>query len=225
MKIIDKNKDYYDYLQGVFGQDPKAVYLRGPSHVFDENDRPPFLVKSLPDNIVAYQGEIICRCGEVCHYIYFENKGGGVEMEEFFSQKVSVGSDSVPLRLSYSMTAWKRDIPKSHAVHHSHFPEKERFISESIREHTSSPPDRIRRRYGELGPCSPFGYFCGRYSFENPILLSFPITVIPAEKVFIEIQDFLLSRYDDKAVKDGRTDIEKLEAAGFDRKTSFRKIK
>ena len=28
MKIIDKNKDYYDYLQGVWGQDPKAIYAR-----------------------------------------------------------------------------------------------------------------------------------------------------------------------------------------------------
>lgn len=25
MKIIDKNKDYYDFLMGVYGQDPKAV--------------------------------------------------------------------------------------------------------------------------------------------------------------------------------------------------------
>lgn len=28
MKIISKFKDYYDYLQGIYGQDPKATYER-----------------------------------------------------------------------------------------------------------------------------------------------------------------------------------------------------
>lgn len=51
------------------------------------------------------------------------------------------------------------------------------------------------------------------------------MTVILAETVFIEIQDFLLSSFEDKTVHDSRTDVEKLESAGFDRKTSFRNVK
>lgn len=42
MKIIDKRKDYYDYLQGIWGQDPKAVYYRMAKDVFKSNERPEF---------------------------------------------------------------------------------------------------------------------------------------------------------------------------------------
>lgn len=42
MKIIDKNKDYYDYLQGVWEQDPKAVYVRSGSLLFTGERRPLF---------------------------------------------------------------------------------------------------------------------------------------------------------------------------------------
>lgn len=75
------------------------------------------------------------------------------------------------------------------------------------------------------GYAHPYGYHPDEQRFKNPILSSFPMTVIPAEKVFIEIQDFLLSRFEDKTVHDSRTDVEKLESAGFDRKTSFRNVK
>ena len=60
--------------------------------------------------------------------------------------------------------------------------------------------------------------------WENPLLSSIPLTVVPAEEVFAGIQDFLLASYD-MTITDNRTDVEKLEAAGFDRKTSFRNIK
>ena len=47
MKIIGKYKDYYDYLQGVWGQDPKAVYARDSVKLFTEEDRPVFLGMTL----------------------------------------------------------------------------------------------------------------------------------------------------------------------------------
>ena len=41
--------------------------------------------------------------------------------------------------------------------------------------------------------------------------------------VYNQIYNFLLSKKDKKIV-DSRTDVQKLESAGFDRKTSFRKM-
>ncbi len=40
MKIIDKNKDYYDFLMGVYGQDPKAVYDRRGSAILHKDRTP-----------------------------------------------------------------------------------------------------------------------------------------------------------------------------------------
>ena len=223
MKIIDNNKDYYDYLQGIWGQDPKAVFLRTGSRVFGADDRPPFLAKKLPDNIFAYQGEILCRCGDMYHYIYFENRGEDITMEEFFSQKQDTDREEAPLEMAANIRAWKKGCPKYFAVHHSHMRSKEEFIKDAVRYH-SGPYYMFHKKYTD-GYAHPYGYHPDEQRFKNPILSSFPMTVIPAEKVFIEIQDFLLSRFEDKTVHDSRTDVEKLESAGFDRKTSFRNVK
>ena len=88
MKIIDKNKDYYDYLQGVWGQDPKAVYARTGSVKLRPQDRPFFLAKNLPKGVIAWQGELILTCGATAHHIYFENAGNGIIAEEFLSHEV-----------------------------------------------------------------------------------------------------------------------------------------
>lgn len=52
--------------------------------------------------------------------------------------------------------------------------------------------------------------------------MSMPLMVVPAEQVFEHVHEFLLS-LNDKTIVDSRTDTQKLESAGFDRKTSFRK--
>lgn len=60
-------------------------------------------------------------------------------------------------------------------------------------------------------------------SYDNPILISASLLLIPAETIFDEIQAFILS-LNDIQHEDMSTDIQKLESAGFDRKTSFRKM-
>lgn len=50
MKIIDKNKDYYDFLMGVYGQDPKAVYDRRGSAILHKDRTPEPLRKLAADS-------------------------------------------------------------------------------------------------------------------------------------------------------------------------------
>lgn len=224
MKIIDRNKDYYDYLQGIWGQDPKAVYVRSGSKVFSADDRPIFLSKEIPDGVHAWQGELVLTCGFTEHRIYVENSGDGLVIEPFFKRTVERTPDGAPLTLDCSVKTWMRKCPAFYGDHYSNMPSKERFTSVTVRNLTEKPDPRLLRRYGYDYKFLCYGMPDIKKHYDNPILSSFPLTVIPAGEVFVGIQDFLLNR-DEPDTADRRTDIEKLEAAGFDRKTSFRNIK
>ena len=64
-----------------------------------------------------------------------------------------------------------------------------------------------------------------RKIIKNPILSESPITkLIPAEEVWQGIYDYLIKERE-PAIEDTRSDVEKLESHGFDKKTSFRKDK
>lgn len=60
---------------------------------------------------------------------------------------------------------------------------------------------------------------------KNPILSGLPIvSYIPAEEIWQAIYDYLIKLKEPEII-DTRTDEEKAESHGFDRKTSFRKDK
>ena len=216
MKIIDKNKDYYDYLQGVWGQDPKAIYARTGSVNLRPQNRPFFFAKDLPKGIVAWQGELILNCGATAHHIYFENSGDGVITEEFLSHEVTRPDDAVPLLLEWFIEEFV-EIDHGTRVYRPKPYNKDYFcqLCTDRALGTVSALTKRRRRISKRR----FEKIQGRY--ENPILSTIPLLVVPAEKIFDEIQSYLLSLHD-KEIPDKRTDIEKLEAAGFDKNTSFR---
>ena len=220
MKIIDKNKDYYDYLQGVWGQDPKAVYVRTGSFLFSREHRPPFFDTPLPDGLYAFQGEFIITAGETEHHIYFINGKNGVHMERFLTQRVAREKGEAPLVLEYYVDAWEEGGTRWDWKSGRYMPSKEKYIelAKALTECPSLPKWRIRHPRVNIR----LEKLKGRV--ENPILSSVPLTIIPAEEIFGPVQDYLLSQAD-PVLEDKRTDTEKLEAAGFDRKTSFRKIK
>lgn len=186
MKIIDKRKDYYDYLQGIWGQDPKAVYYRMAKDVFKSGERPEFFSKSFPQGVLGYEGYVNLVCGRVIHRIYYFNMSGKITMRRYKTDFINR-----PYGLAPMLIVWEIDRIESRKYKNKKYSYRSRTFS---------------------GRC------------ENPMLMSFPLTVVPAEEVFTGIQDYLLSQYD-VDVPDRRTDIQKLEAAGFDRRTSFRNVK
>ena len=216
MKIIGKYKDYYDYLQGVWGQDPKAVYVRDSVKLFTEEDRPVFLGMTLPGDIEAWQGEFILTCGADEHHIYVENTGNGPVLVPFFRQRVERQGGSAPLVLEWYVDEWKRK--HSRRKWERGMKSMEEYCAWAVRRAQMAPIAYERRKGIRLRGESI------KAKWENPLLSSIPLTVVPAEEVFAGIQDFLLASYD-MTITDNRTDVEKLEAAGFDRKTSFRNIK
>ena len=59
---------------------------------------------------------------------------------------------------------------------------------------------------------------------ENPILSGTPfVSYIPANEIWQAIYDYLIKMSEPK-IEDNRSDVEKLESHGFDKKTSFRKV-
>ena len=220
MKIIDKNKDYYDYLQGVWGQDPKAVYVRTGSFLFTGEHQPPFFNSLLPEGIYAFQGEFIVTAGETEHHVYFVNWKEGIHTERFLTRRVTREKGEAPLVLEYYVDAWEEGGAIRNWKNCRFMPSKEKYIARAKALAEYSAPQKWRTRHRRVD--IRLEKLKGRV--ENPILSSFPLTVIPAEEIFGPVQDYLLSQAD-PVIEDNRTDTEKLEAAGFDRKTSFRKIK
>lgn len=163
MKIIDKRKDYYDYLQGIWGQDPKAVYYRMAKDVFKSNERPEFFAKTFPDGICGYEGYISLVCGRIIHRIRFINGKYGMSMKryqtEFFDRPIGRAPMLIEWEI-YKVKRYKKD--------------------DYYRSATLS------------------GYR------ENPMLISFPLTVVLVEEVFTGIQDYILSQYDVDYVDDQR---------------------
>ena len=59
----------------------------------------------------------------------------------------------------------------------------------------------------------------------NPILRGTPIaSLIPPQDIYLDLSAYI-SSLNDIEVVDTRSDAQKAESAGFDRKTSFRNIK
>ena len=62
-------------------------------------------------------------------------------------------------------------------------------------------------------------------AISNPILKDTPITsLISSQEIYEELCAYI-SSLNDVEIFDMRSDVQKAEAAGFDRKTSFRNIK
>lgn len=218
MKIIGKHKDYYDYLQGVWGQDPKAVYVRTSPTVFNAGNRPAFLAAQIPEGVAAWQGELVVTAGGAAHHVFFRRDRAGTVTEPFLSIPVEREEGAPPLLLEWYVDVQEIDPPRWRR-----FPSRE----EAIRKYTMMADGTLlgavrRNRPPRKGRPPRFEDIRG--SAPDPILSTFPLVAVPAEDVFLGIQDWLLSKADPK-VTDNRTDVQKLEAAGFDRRTSFRKTK
>ena len=99
----------------------------------------------------------------------------------------------------------------------------------SLGSHKELPDDivsmyyRIFKTNGKIDGL-PYG-FHRTVTISNPLLGQFDFIkkYIPPEEAWQKIYD-CISKMNDKEIVDNRSDIEHLESAGFDRKTSFRNM-
>lgn len=217
MIIIDKRKDYYDYMQGVIGQDPKAVYDRRNAICITKGNMPYCFQPIIPPDIDGYMGIIYLFCGNIVYTFYFENFGKGVLSELLFSKRIK-RTTTVPLRIAINTDIWKE--ASSFNLKSRKYYNRAEMKKQIIRAEERRSEWKDYKKEDKIAKTS-----CKRPTewYDNPILFSFPLPIIPAEELFLNLQEFILSQ-NDKPILDNRTDKQKLEAAGFDSKTSFRKM-
>ena len=214
MKILTprKNKDYYDYLSGIYGIDEKVVYDRRLFKVLKSLDIPFFNYNRLEtdrpkkeDRYLEWNGRrhqwitkqigVIYKCMlEVGLKWYF------LEAERYLDDSSNVCID---WRLVKTM-----EISKA-----QHLGKTPMTFFKSYNDYSS-----IRRRTLDIRVED-------KDAISNPILSGTPIpSIISPQNLYNDLSSYI-SSLNDKEFEDDRTDIQKAESAGFDRKTSFRKIK
>ena len=217
MKLISKGKkDYYDYLTGVYGIDEDVVYDRSESHVFrngtywdpewfdtskridDIHLRP---VKKYRQKKGAFgRGEFVTVMeGRVSELILEV----GYNRYRFEINRYLDDNDNVKIDVRLLETAIT----------------KKKFI------------DDVPVIITGIGNVSTYRQLANmelnhlRYNiYKNPIMMYTWIPkFIPADEMYNLIYNYLIS-IKDKKIEDNRTDVQKLESKGFDKKTSFRNM-
>jgi hypothetical protein len=200
MKIISKYKDYYDFYQGVYGQDEKIVYVRGSlPWIPSGNSFFKLSICATEYHLFTYDGETYfgLEGAEEVNDLLIQNEGRMYKnktyrdmIERYLSQFNS----------SKATRWWGRVDINPH-------------MSETdINDKLECPVILEQMDY----------VFSVRETILNPRLSDLNMaSILPANEIYLQIGTFL-SR--EKPVVDNRDDNARLESAGFDKKTSFRKM-
>lgn len=217
MKIIDKRKDYYDYLVGTYGLDPDIVFDRRGSITLNSefwfNDRYPNIGAKLPstDSLPQKRKEpILCVDNKIPVF--------GLNI----TSTLSIGKFTYDVLLDRYVEEDGETIGGSnHIIRIYSRDDKEKYPISFVLGSCSVYGGNLAGHYHKI----EHGLLRGYYAIDNVILDGTWITkLFPATKVWEDVYDFLCSQKDIKII-DTRTDKEKIVSAGFDTKTSFRNIK
>ena len=212
MKIIDNKKDFYDYLSGINGIDEYVTYdRRGSANAKKELDGflKPFCTR--PDNGGYNKWYLRVIAGDSSWPFFIEREPGGN-----FKVEPWEGSYIADKRRNRWWEYMYDPFPTDRYHTDRHVDKNGKWIEEEIKPTVESPL---------LIEYMPMGAHSNWHCLKNPILSGLPIvSKIPAQDIWQAIYDFLLRRKEPEII-DTRTDEEKAESHGFDRKTSFRKDK
>lgn len=214
MKILTprNNKDYYDYLIGIYGIDDKVVYDRRQFTVLERLDSPLFnhnrLEKDAPKKEVRTTEWTGRHCKWVTKYLATElHCMLEVGLKWYFFQINRYLNETNEVCIDWELIKTK-EISKSQRLGKTPMT----FFS-AYANYAFWRAEKLDIRVKTHD------------SIPNPILTGTPITsIIPPQELYQELSNYI-SSLNDLEVTDNRTDIQKAESAGFDRKTSFRKIK
>lgn len=235
MKIISSYKDYYDYLQGIYGVDEKLVLNR-------QKETPKTFI--IDDYVVR---------GEPTH------KVRGVQQYEFYSDfqvvtfaigdykiqgmtyqgKILYGEELEFLNVPESTLAYferKGQIDKEHdSTTNKYYHIDNTYITYKNGHHPRvsvlKNPVKYKKEYSPnikenspillLNTPTPLN---NKKSYKSPILSSYRINkVFDPHSMWVLLSSWLGERLN-IPIPDNMTNKEKIQAAGFDLKTSFRKM-
>lgn len=236
MKIISNFKDYYDYLQGIYGQDEKIVYERIVATKNNGYKRDDKWVKQghKPDHSVLTNDYYFYRlaiCG-LLYCVYYYNKKfyffskseqssrgyltGGYYIRRIMGQKNLTPNEKLIKELFSKMGTSKREFITDNR---DKFADDLYYIQDHLTETNINEKENCpvillnaTARYRSEGTAGVKNVKLSDYGIPQ---------IVSPNDMYITISGFL-SR--EKKIVDKRTDIEKLTSKGFDKKTSFRKM-
>lgn len=224
MKIISNAKDYYDYISGQYGIDEMIVFDRRNVYYPDKDQSSPFYTEARPDDLpyeeakkkalrgyarspkrifYNYYDYLLVRIGFVDHQLeyfrYLDDKGRpALEINSHISYRRESLISALPIIIDanpdFKYVKLENGTITKHRIYRYH----SRWDNETPKHthDTSAIP--------VLG---------------KTVLPS----IIPAHEVWTLIYGHL-SALKEKPFHDTRSDIQKLQSAGFDKKTSFRNM-
>lgn len=223
MKIISNFKDYYDFLQGTWGQDPKAVYERvcmAPDGKKEGIHVPEFMRPSEPNENDernpmqhTYSGKeprlyYLAICGTI--YCIGEEKRNLYHGPQTWSS---------PKEKDDGLTWFPFKIRRQAEINHLKKTDlNEKYSCPIILTH---PNEWCKREDGSWG-------YGALSDVLNPRLKDFQFAkVVPPEQMFLMLTNFLLNlnNVEEKPIDPKEKNKQRIVAHGFDLKTSFRKPK
>lgn len=227
MKIIGKYKDYWHYLTGVYGVDPKIVY-------------------NMHDSCGVIEPKV-----ETSQYAYPEYTKYPQPLELHICDTMYLGVwydnryvwDIESLKQIWNTTIMPKGFPdyfREYSLQDYLFPElKDSNWSIRFSMITSkiNPDDHIITSPGIPSTVNTevgvpilwnvnFDHYQRNYKSnyeKNPVLVKTNIaSILPAEDIFLKITNWL--SYQEPEIKLDPNDLNRFESKGFDKKTSFRKM-
>jgi hypothetical protein len=204
MYIIDKNKDYYDYLAGIYGVDKQITYDRRGSIILPDSFLLDYITKSQWDLIKSTEHFVI-EIGEN-QYLF------RVEIE--YKHGNGPNTFSVPSKGNFSLLKTFKD--------NKHYYNKEISL---VPVNVTRDWRKCRNGQEEFVNVE---YYSDLHIIENKIIpnVIFRETIIPSfidpKEVWIALSNYISSKYNDKTVAIKNTDTDKIINHGFDKRWSFR---
>lgn len=246
MKIIDNKKDYYDYISGIIGIDPDVVYDRRNSVRLVNIGKPGDL---LPSDYTEYGNSFARTCfsteKDSYHDFYslkYHNDPKkyirkNQSKDYYWSVTYNVGVEAGWYLYVFRLTKILENENSDKFILKPEFLAKNRIYNKFSEAPLVFGQCKTTEYIGWLSqridPKHIISFIAdqtnGKYDTDNivknPILANTWIPkFIKPEEIWNDIYDYLISQKD-KVIIDNRSDILHLEAAGFDKKTSFRNVK
>lgn len=196
MKILDSKKDYYDFLQGIYGVDEKLILDRTKS----------FKNKSTHKDYDLIRFYI---CGYIVEGMYMNNDWRyGIELEKYHTDKT-----------------YNADKNKYHIIPNNHY-RSINILKTPFKITDDSKNHNLKFDCPILNVLTSNGWHHDDtgYLNEYPILKDYNVNkVFTAEQIWLMLSEFL-GREKNNINFNNQSDKEKIIGFGFDIKTSFRKM-
>jgi len=213
MYILDKNKDYYDYVSGIYGVDKTITYDRRGSILIDEKELLDSFNLMHMNTYFFDEKKVIFFILEIGYVQYL------FKYSDFDLKKVNGALGMI----KYKLNSYKCELVHTYK-NNKHYFEKEISL---VRYHPAYHYNWKRRKSEEFFAYDYEDFSQGKVDIEkiipNPILRGTTVTTyILAEDIWKELSNYISAKGNDKIVEIVNSDIQKLENHGFDKKVSFR---